>query len=216
MRRLIVVCLKEQDGKDGHDTVGAEKRKPYLKDIVRNEDGELIYTGDFYRMHPDTERKRSIGRCYLELAGLALIPGLLSIISGCIGGAGSTRAFYVILPYIGEICALFAMYWSLAAVLAEKNRIRAFILERNIPRISGAVRILGVFAAAGLAASILFLVRHGFTEAADPAGAAGTAPYADLVYPVLKALTAAAAAMFGRYFRNVKWDNVARSPEANS
>ena len=118
----------------GKTAVKSENRRPYLKDIVRNENGDLVYTGDVYRISPgreisshesgsvssagtrtgaEAEREAGPGRIYLQLIIRSLIPGVLSIASGCIGGAGSSHAFYVILPYIGEISALFAMYWSM-------------------------------------------------------------------------------------------------------
>lgn len=215
----------------------SDNRRPYLKDIIRDEKGNLAYTGDVYQIctareisspwngseageaetDAESEAGSGTGTAYLRLIIRALIPGVLSIGSGCIGGAGSTHSFYVILPYIGEICALFAMYWSLARLLAEKNRIRAFILEKNQPRIAGASRILSLCAIAGLAAGIIYLTQHGSADA-DMTGQVLSAGIitADPAYLVLKALTAASSAWFGNYFRSVKWNTVSRLPKATS
>lgn len=167
------------------------RKKTFLND-VREEDGRMIYTGGVYRA---VRKDGKPGAVRLLAAGL-LPAAALVILSGFLDTAGASDAFYVILPYIAEVCALFALAWNVIKLLMEeKGQVRAFVLEAVQGRIPGAEKLLALFALIGCGMSLVYLFRNGLEG-----GAAQS-----IAYPVLKGLTAAAAVLYGRVFRSIEF-----------
>ena len=165
-------------------------KKDYLKDFRTSEAGEPVYTGELWRIREQsTFRKAAV----LLLAASGSCVG-----SGCLSSSGASDAFYVILPFIGEMVCLFLLWWSFYKLLAERGRIRDYIKTASAGRISGAAAALTVLALAGLAASVFYLARHGAGESLLSAAA----------YPVLKLLTAAAAFAGRKIFAGIRWEKV--------
>ena len=167
------------------------RKKPYLKEI-REEDGRLVYTGDVFRM-VRRDGKTGAGRF---LAAGVLPAAAFVILSGCLDTAGAADAFYVILPYIGEVCALFALVWNLLKLVMEKGKVRAFVRETVQGRIPGAAKLLALFAAAGCVMSAVYLFRNGL----------GGEAVKSIAYPALKVMTCAAALYYDKLFRSVIWE----------
>ena len=166
------------------------RREKKLRDIRLDERGSAVYTGAICRIAGDGGRVRR----HLAMGLLALAAAVIG--SGCIDAAGATNSFYVILPFLGEVCALFALCWNAVKVIAGRDGVRAYVHEAAEKTIPGACRILTVFALFGLAASGYYLLRNGM----DGQSAKSVA------YLVLKVLAAAGAERYARAWRALDWE----------
>lgn len=163
-----------------------------LRDIQLEDGKRAVYTGEIFRIEGD---HRGV-RLRLALGLAALLAAVIA--SGCIDAAGTTNTFYVILPYIGEVSALFALCWNGVKIIFGADGVRKYVYDsvsRNIP---GACRILTIFALFGLLASGIYLISNGF----------GGKSVKSILYLVLKTLTAVISECFGRYYRSIRWEKV--------
>lgn len=168
-----------------------ERREARLRDIMQDAAGNIIYTGDLWRIAgPEGRRQKT-----MLISGLAVL-ALTVIGSGCIDADNATGAFYIVLPYIGEVSALFGLIWNAAKLLYPSEGVRTYVLEHAKPRVPGACRIMTVFAAAGLVLSAVYLIRS---------GAGGNTPDG-IAYLLLKAATAALAEWYRRCFLSLEWE----------
>ena len=167
------------------------RRKDRLRDIVQTEDGDLIYTGQMLRIAGDGKK----ARLFLTLGLLGLAAAVIG--SGCIDAAGATNSFYVILPFLGEVSALFALCWQAVRIIAGRDGVRKYVHETASRVIPGACRVLTVFALFGLAASVYYLFCNGLGQSAK-----------SVAYLVLKILAAAGADRYGRAYRGLDWETV--------
>ncbi len=165
------------------------RREKKLRDIRIDEGGSAVYTGKMFRIAGDDGRIRR--NLALGLAGLAAAV----IGSGCIDAAGTTNAFYVILPFIGEVSALFALCWQAVKIIAGREGVRQYVYEAAQKTIPGACRVLSVFALFGLAGAACYLLRHGM----------GGQSAKSVAYLALKVLAAAGAERYGRACRGLNW-----------
>lgn len=166
-----------------------DKLKEKYNDIIQDTEGNYIYTGETLKASPDP------GKTRLLLAGWLLTLAALIIGSGCIDAAGADSAFYVIMPYIGEVAALFALTWNAVKIVAGGEKIRKYVLNTAKERIPGACRILTIFASLGLVLSALFLLRNGMEGQTAKS----------ILYLVLKLLTAITAEYYNKLFRSIDW-----------
>ena len=173
--------------------MASKKRKEKLKDIIQDADGNLLYTGDLYRIAGDA--KTSYGRRAV-LAGLLIIQLLIVILSGLIDAAGTTNAFYVILPYVGEVSALFALAWTMVKVLAGGDQVRTYVLDNARGKVAGETTILMVFAGFGFIMSAVYLIRNGM----------GESPAKSILYLAAKAASAGCAAYYRKFFGSTEWE----------
>ena len=171
---------------------GSDGRNRKLRDMQQREDGSFEYAGAHYRPVPG----KNGGSVRAVLAAGLLLTGAIVISSGCINAAGASDSFYVIMPFIGEVCALFAITWSMIKLLFAGNSIREYVLESAKPRITAGAYILTAFACMGFALSVVYLFNNGM----------GGQPVKSVLYPCLKLAAAAAAYNYGRYFAGIKWE----------
>ena len=169
--------------------MASSKRRKYLEDVKQREDGTLEYTGRTYRIGGDA------GRARIRLAAGALVIGALIIFSGCIDAAGANNAFYVIIPYIGEVSCLFVLCWNLVRTLAGRDAVREYVLEQARERIPAVCKIMVAFAGLGFLFSVWYLIRNGFGESTAKS----------VTYPLCKALTTSLAAWYDGTFRRTEW-----------
>lgn len=173
-----------------------EKREARLRDIMQDAQGNVIYTGDLWRISEDGGAGGP-GRRVMLIAGLVLL-AVMVIGSGCIDAKNATGAFYVVLPFVGEVSALFGLAWNAVKILFGKDGARTYDLQHASERIPAACRILMIFALAGLALSVLYLALNGAGgDAAD-----------GIAYLMLKLASAATAEWYRRLFRMTAWEKV--------
>ena len=168
----------------------ADRRNKRLADIVQDASGNPVYVGETFRLVRDAKGQK------LRFGALLAALAACVIGSGCIDAAGANNAFYVILPLIGEVSALFALCWNAVKVLAAREGLRKYTYESVSRVIPGACRVLSIFALFGLAASGSYLLRFGL----------GAQPVKSVAYPALKLLAAALAERCGRFYRGMEWE----------
>ena len=97
--------------------------REYLNDFVQDDKGGYSYTGKrytvdrHYAFYGDVYRKLLIG---------AIIMAVFSVASGMIDAAGANGAFYVIIPFIGEISALFAIFWNVVKLMSQGEEVKEY------------------------------------------------------------------------------------------
>ena len=171
----------------------ASRRNEKLADIVRDSSGSYVYTGEMYTLTGDARGQR------LRFGAILAALAACVIGSGCIDAAGANNAFYVILPLIGEVSALFALCRNAVKVIRAGEGLRKYHYGSVSRVIPGACRVLTVFALFGLIASVSYLLRFGL----------GGQPVKSVAYPALKVLAAALAERCGGYFRSMEWEKTA-------
>lgn len=171
---------------------GSKKRNEKYKDFYVDTEGKAIYTGESFMISGEEPSKlRAV------LATMVVLLAAAVIGSGCIDARSAMGAFYVILPYIGEVSALFALAWHSAKVLS-KAEIRSYVLDSARKTIPGASRVLTVFAGFGAIASIVYLARYG----------AGDEVLKSFAYISLKVAAAIMSEIYGKTFGKIQWDKI--------
>ena len=174
-----------------------KKREAQFRDIMQDAEGKVVYTGDLWRI-ADSSEAGSGSRQRITLIAVLIVISLAVIGSGCIDAKNAVGSFYVVLPYIGEVSALFGLLWNAVKVLLPSNGVKTFALEHARPMIPGACRVLTVFALAGLLFSGIYMIRHG----------AGDKTLDGIAYLMLKAAAAALAEWFCRRFNATEWEKI--------
>ena len=172
-----------------------ERREERLRDIKQDESGNMTYTGELWRIADSAGPGSALRQRMLLIAGLAAIT-LIVLGSGCIDAKNAMGAFYVVLPYIGEVSALFGLVWSAIKLVWTGDSIRTYVLEHARSRIPVACRILTIFAAAGCTLSMIYLILNGV----------GETPSDSLAYILLKFAAAVLAEWYRRLFLSTEWE----------
>ncbi|MBQ7595578.1 MAG: hypothetical protein IJU45_02810 [Clostridia bacterium] len=169
------------------------RRWDYLNDYKNGADGKYVYTGGYYTFSgTDEERKKA----YVLLISQLLITAVFVIGSGCINAAGMSNSFYVILPYILEVASLFALVWNSVKLLKSGKNIKEYNFTSAVKYIAPASLMLGMFAAAGLICSAVFIVLNGFEGG----------KLLCILYLVFKAVTVVLSFVFRNYYIKLKWE----------
>ncbi len=168
------------------------RKKDYLKDYKQGASGKYEYGGISYTFDGTPEERK---KAYFTLAGIAVLLSASVIGSGLIDAAGMVNTFYVIVPFIGEVCALFAIWWNLSKLLMEGEKIRGYIFESVNNKVDPAALILVFFAVCGLAMSVIFQITNGFEGKMLKC----------FLYLFTKVLNAILAFLFKKYYNNLEW-----------
>ena len=168
------------------------RKKDYLKDYSKGTSGKYEYRGISYTFDGTPEERR---KAYLILTGLMILLTASVAGSGLIDAAGMVNTYYVIVPYIGEVCALFALWWNISKLLLEGEKIRGYILETVNNRVDPAAIILIFFAVLGLAMSVVFQATNGFEGKMLKC----------FLYLFTKALNAVLAFSIKKYYNILEW-----------
>lgn len=170
------------------------KQRERLREISQDEKGNVVYTGDMHRIAGSEDEAR---KSRMVLCAIAALLAAVVIASGCIDSQGAMGSFYVILPFIGEVSALFALLWSSAKLLVP-GQVRTFVLENSGGKITGECRILTFFALAGLLFSAVFISRNGI----------GDEMVKNIMYLVCKLAAAMISELYRKTFASVRWETV--------
>lgn len=174
--------------------MAGSKKKSYLKDFSEDARGEFHYTGGMLGFAGCKEEYR---KAFCVLAGSMLALTAVILGSGFIDAESAHGSFYIILPYIGEVSAAFALIWNMVKILSSGRRIRSYVYESAVPKIGPACLILAFFAAAGAGLSGFFVLQQG---TADPAGS--------ILYIALKILALGIALFIRKVFSGMRWDPI--------
>ena len=168
------------------------KRKEYLKDSKQGEDGKYTYGGKTYKFQ-GTEQERL--KAYRNLILLAVLVLVSVAVSGLNDAPCAIKSYTVIVPFIGEVCALFALCWNLSKLLMEGREIRGYIFEIANNRIPPAALILMAFAGLGILTAALYLAFHGFEGQITKS----------ILHLAMKACNALLAFCFKKYYNTLQW-----------
>lgn len=170
------------------------KKEEQLKDIKLGDSGKYEYTGAYYKI----DESRGSGHARRDLVLLHALLIAMVVGSGLSESEAATKAFYVILPYVGEVTSFFILTWAVAAVIYKKGEIRATAVEGNVGKIMGGATMLSIFALLGCLMAMVHIIRRG-----DVGGIAG-----DIVYPAIKFCTSVTAMRFKKNYQNLNWEIV--------
>lgn len=183
-----------------------EKKRPkrgknsYLNDFHVNLAGEYIYDGEVYACAGGDAEVKALR---IRLWAYAAVIAAASVISGCISAPGMQNCFYVILPYIGELCAALSVVWALARMGTDWNSIRAYVYERTVPALPRRALLASGLAAAGFIAETVFLILS---------GSGGQGGFAAL-FLLLRAAVFGSGMLIRRHFHGVNWDKVSKKTD---
>ena len=130
------------------------KGRKYLDDFKKAPGGEYVWTGKVFIIAGPR-------RAVALLAVLSFAAAAAVIGSGCVNAAGLSNTFYVIIPYILEAAAVFALCWQTVKLLLAGEKIKAYIKDSAEKYLPAASVGLTAAAAAGLAASSVYLILNG-------------------------------------------------------
>ena len=167
-------------------------RWEHLNDFKKTEEGKYEYQGKSCVFAGSDEEKR---KAYLFLWITLTALTLSSVLSGCISGAGITNTFYVIIPYLLEICALFALAWNHIKLLVRRGEIKSYIYKSAHPKIPPSAALVAFFAIAGCLLSLVFSITTGFKDGVFKA----------VLYLVLKLASAGIAVIYRNKFLKLEW-----------
>lgn len=171
-----------------------ERNEAKLKEILQDAQGNLVYTGKLWCIEDSKEAGSGKKQRALLIVG-AVFLAVVVVGSGCIDAKNAMGAFYVVLPYIGEVSAMFAVFWSMAQITYTSEGIRTYVLEKAKARIPAACRILTISALIGLLCSSIYLIRNG----------AGDKTAEGIAYLMLKIAAAALSEWYRRLFKSTDW-----------
>ena len=120
---------EQRRGKGREQPMKTSKRWSFLNDYQKTAGGDYVYTGRVYTLG-DAKRYRR------KLSALSFGAAAVTVGSGCINAAGLSNTFYVILPYIGEVAAVFVLCWQTVKLLAAGREVKAYVrdtLEKYLP-----------------------------------------------------------------------------------
>ena len=170
------------------------KQKKILQSF-HEKDGRYQYTGESFRLLNKEEQKVSP---LAELTICCVLALLVVVFSGTLDTKAAFGAFYVILPYVGEVSALFMLVWNFIRLIYNKDSMRSYILDHIRARIPGAATVLSVCALIGMAFSRFYLFQHG----------SGGQLTASILYLICKGLTALLALGCRKAFRILEWEKL--------
>ena len=167
------------------------KKWDYINDFKLTADGKYTYMGDYYSPEGD----RSYKQVYIQYIFIACICTALVIASGLINAAGMNNTFYVILPYVAQVCSVFALVWKTIRVVSSGEKVKAYVYETAVVRLTPALMSLFVCSLITFFASLLFIILNG-TE---------NKTILCISYLILQAVTAAVSFTSRLYCRKIKW-----------
>ena len=167
-------------------------RWSYLNDFKKDDSGKYEFQGKTLVFAGSEEERR---KAYIPLWIILALCIALGVGSGCISGAGITNTFYVIIPYIAEMSALFALGWFHFKLLTKGGEVRDYIYKSTQPRIPVASMLIAFFAIVGFILSLIFSISTGFSDGVLNA----------ILYLVLKSVSAALALIYRNCFSKLEW-----------
>ena len=165
------------------------KKREYLNDYKLTASGEYVYTGKYYT-YADIE---SGGKRRRNLIFLSAVILFAVVASGCINSSGMNNTFYVILPYIAEVAATFALCYNVVRLAYQKNDIKAYVYKPVVKNIPDSLKSLMLFSAISFVATIVYYIIHSIK---------GNLDYS-VAYPIIKALIFGLAFLTLKVFKSI-------------
>ena len=166
--------------------------REYLNDFVKDDEGGYTYAGKRYTVD---RHYAFYGDVYRRLLIGAIVMAASVIGSGLIDAAGATGAFYVIIPFIGEVAAIFAIFWYVVKLMSQGEEVREYAFKKINTGIPAGAAVLMFFAVTGLVMSAFYIATHGFEGKVLKC----------VLYLALKTITGFLAFEYKKYYNTVQW-----------
>ena len=135
------------------DTKKKKKNKrAYLNDFELQDNGEYTYKGTVYKYEGDWKD------CRKKLWTLCALLAVLTVGAGLVPYGGMMNAFYVILPYIVEVCLGAYLIYNVLRLTKGEGEVREYVFTKTFEQFSGWFMILFVSAVMCLLGEILHLI----------------------------------------------------------
>jgi tellurite resistance protein TehA-like permease len=168
------------------------RKKEYLNDYVRDENGKYSYKGKYLTLDcAESEHKKITA----TLICSCVIITVTTILSGCINAGGMNNTFYVILPYIAEVAALFFSMRYMMRLILEGRQVKEYVYKATVPKIPTALAALAVCAVISFVCSLVFDIIGGFKENAVLC----------ILYLCFKLIEALMSFTLMKYFNTLSW-----------
>ena len=168
------------------------KGRKYLDDFKKTPGGDYVYTGQIFVISAPKHATATLTA--LSAAASAAVIG-----SGCVNAAGMNNSFYVIIPYILEISAVFALCLQTVKLSFAGSEIKAYIKDSAEKYLPAAAVGLIASAAISIIASGVFLILNG----------TGGKHLLCAVYLILKATGIVLGVFIRRHIKNFEWQQSA-------
>jgi hypothetical protein len=129
-----------------------KNKRAYLNDFQLQENGEYAYKGTVYKYEGDWQD------CRKKLRILCAMLGGLTVAAGLVPCGGLMNTFYVILPYIAEVCLGAYLIYNVLRMTAGDGEVREYIFKKSFEAFSGQLLILFICAAMCLLGEILRMI----------------------------------------------------------
>ena len=129
------------------------RHKAHLDQHIRDAQGEYHYVGDWYVVSGGW-------RALLPFTVWSVMAAGAVIAAGCVDFPGLRNTWYVILPYLAVICALFAFWWNAGRILFGGGRLKTFVWEKSGNQIAPLAIVVIVFLILLGITSGIYLIHH--------------------------------------------------------
>ena len=168
------------------------KKSEYLSEYKLDENGKYVYKGKYYSINDSVENIKNI---YIKAWVLNILIACAAIGSGCINAAGMNNSFYVIIPYIAEIAALFAYSLNSIGLFSQGYKVKEYIYKKKFFKLSPAAMGIAISSAIGFICSLIFVISNGFQNQI----------FECVLYLALKILVFCFAFYTSRFVSGIKW-----------
>ncbi len=175
-----------------------KRRRAYLDDFKKNENGQYTYEGTLYRLAGD-EKTRKKRICNMLLACGVLLCSV--ILNGFLPVPGLQNSAFVLLPYAVELIASVSCCVGMARMLAAGRRewrLREYIYESTVQKLPGRSVFAAFCAGAAAIGECLYL----FLNRTD------IVSWFVFLFFILEAVSIGSALQLGRELKTQKWEKV--------
>ncbi|MBQ9393722.1 MAG: hypothetical protein IJU18_07025 [Oscillospiraceae bacterium] len=173
-------------------TAGKERgRRSHLNDFHMDVSGQYVYTGAMYHYDGPLSEKDFVTRVTV----LSAVMTVAVIAAGCLPTPAMLNSFYVILPFVGEVCCAMLSVWATVRLLWHEPDLRSYVYRATVGSLPTKLLFTACFAILCAAAQVAFISLYGFRGA----------PALSLVPFLLKAAVAASALWLRWLIRHSRW-----------
>ena len=136
---------------------GGPKRREYLDDFKRGEDGEYHYDGAYISYTGALPRKQFLRHMWAATGGAAA----LLLAAGCMPGQTAGQPFYAALPLVAALILAGVNVYTLARMTKAGDPMRLYLCEQTVCRLPGLEIAAAVLAGLSMAGHAVWLIRSG-------------------------------------------------------
>lgn len=136
----------------------ARKRRAYLEYFHKNAAGEYVYAGGLYTFEGGEKARKCALTVLWTLLGAA---AGLTVLGSFLPVPGLTHVWYVLVPYVLSVIAVFADLWSLGEITVGGEPLREYVHDRAVKRLKLRSFLTAVSAGLACLGEGIYLLRDG-------------------------------------------------------